>query len=339
MKLIFDTRVLTHKTYTGVENYTKLILGVLSKKIDINVSKPKTINKYFIHLWTHLILPFKKGDILFCPANIAPIFVPKNKKLILTIHDIAFMINPQSFSFFFRWYYKFIISINIKRADRIITVSNFSKKEIEKHYPYSKGKIEIIHLGIDELFKPLNIKKKKQILYVGSLNERKNFKSVLEAYEKLNLKDYKLLLVGNFNDNFKINKYSKQIIDKAKQNKNILFLSNISNNELLKLYNESKLLIFPSFYEGFGLPPLEAMACGTSVITSNVSSLPEVGGDAVVYCNPYDVDDIRDKIELVINNENLQKEMIQKGLKRAKQFTWKKSAEKHLKVFKKVLQY
>jgi glycosyltransferase involved in cell wall biosynthesis len=310
----------------------------LKKKIKVNIVKPITLNKNLAHIWTHTILPFKKGKLLFCPANIAPIFIPKNKKLVVTIHDVAFLVYQDSFSKFFQWYYRFIIPKNIKRADKIITVSKYSKKEIEKFYPNAKGKIEVIYLGIDEKFKPLkNIKKKNQILYVGSLNERKNFYGVIEAFLSLNDKNLKLIMVGNFSKTFALNKASIDILKKAKQNENIIFKSNVSDNELIKLYNESRLFVYPSFYEGFGLPPLEAMACGTPVITSNVSSLPEVGGDAVVYCNPYDVEDIKEKIEMVLNDEKLQQEMIQKGLQRAKEFTWEKSAKEHLEVFEEVL--
>jgi glycosyltransferase involved in cell wall biosynthesis len=228
--------------------------------------------------------------------------------------------------------------INIKRADKIITVSKFSKCEIVKYYPKAKNKIKVIHLGIDEKFKKLkNIKKKNQILYVGSINERKNFSRIIKAYELLNNKNLKLLVVGNFLNNFNINDESKKLLEKAYKNKNIEFKQNINNDELVKIYNESKLLLFPSFYEGFGLPPLEAMACGTPVIISNISSLPEVGGDAAVYCNPYDVEDIKEKIEIILNNEELQKQMIEKGVKRVNFFTWEKAAKEHIKIFKEVL--
>ena len=338
MKIVFDARVLTHKTYTGVENYTEKILEKLKEIIGIVLVKPFRKNRYLAHLWNHFVLPFKKGDILFCPANIAPIYVPKSKKLILTVHDVAFKTYPQSFSSFFRFYYNFIIPINIKRADKIITVSNYSKKEIEKYFPFAKDKIEVVCLGVDKQFKHLNIEKKSQILYVGSINERKNFKGVIKAFESLKAKNYQLLVVGNFFDNFQLDEATKQLINKAKESENIRFLSNVTNNELVKLYNESKLFVFPSFYEGFGFPVLEAIACGTPVITSNVSSLPEVGGDAVLYCNPNDIDDIAKKMEMVLKDEALQQKMIEKGLQRAKLFTWEKAAKEHIKVFEEVRQ-
>jgi glycosyltransferase involved in cell wall biosynthesis len=345
MQLLFDTRILTHKTYTGVENYTKNILENIKKsrfsiklRMIINIAKPKTANKYLAHIWTHFILPFTSGDILFCPANIAPVFVPKSKKLIVTLHDVAFLTYPKSFTTLFRLYYKFIIPINIKRADKIITVSQSSKSEIEKYYPNAKGKVKVIHLGVNSIFKRLEIQKKKQILYVGSMNERKNFSSVLKACIMLNRSDYVLLMVGNFSSSFALDDVTKTLIETAKSNPNIEFKSDVSNDELVKIYNESMLFIFPSFYEGFGLPVLEGMACGAPVVCSDATSLSEVGGDAVVYCDPYDVGDIKEKMEMVLDDEKLQTEMIEKGLERAKQFTWEKSAKKHLEVFKEVLE-
>ncbi len=337
MKLIFDARVLNHKVYTGVENYAKNIFENIKKYIDINMSKPKSRNKYIAHLWTHFVLPFKKGNLLFCPANVAPIFVPKGKKLIVTIHDVAFQTYLNSFSTFFRLYYKFIIPINIKRADKIITVSQSSKYEIEKYYPLAKEKIEVIYLGVEQSFKRLNIQKKKQILYVGSMNERKNFSSVLKAYALLDRSDYTLVMVGRFASNFALDDATKVLIDTAESNPLIEFKSDVCNDELVKIYNESMLFIFPSFYEGFGLPALEAMACGTPVVCSDVTSLPEVGGDAVVYCDPNNVNDIVEKMEMVLSDENLQHDMIEKGLKRAKQFTWEKAAGEHMRVVEEVI--
>lgn len=339
MKLIFDARVLTHTHYTGIENYTKYILKELSKTIDINVVKPKTTNKYLSHLWNHLVLPFVNGDILFCPANTAPLYVPKSKKLVMTVHDLAFLTYAHNFSKIFQIYYSFLIPYNLKRADRIITISEASKSEIIRLFPFSKNKIDIIPLGIDKKYRIIkNIKKEKQILYVGSMNERKNLIGVLSAYSNLSQElDYKLVIVGNFFNIFSLSDEMNNALSKAKKNKNVIFKQNLDDVSLVNEYNISTLFIFPSFYEGFGLPPLEAMACGTPVITSSISSLPEVGGEAVMYCDPYDIQDIRKKIELILNDKNLQKDMILKGLERSKKFTWEKSSDKHIEVLKKLV--
>jgi glycosyltransferase involved in cell wall biosynthesis len=132
------------------------------------------------------------------------------------------------------------------------------------------------------------------------------------------------------------NKEIMQIIEKNKEF--ITYLGYISDEELAAVYNKASCFVYPSFYEGFGLPPLEAMACGTPVVCSNVSSLPEVGGDAVVYCDPYSVEDIKNKIELVLLDEGLQKELSLKGLEQAQKFTWEKSAQEHIKIFNELLE-
>ncbi len=336
MKLIFDARMLTHKSYTGIENYTKYILGNLSKKIDITVSKPKTTNKYLSHLWNHLILPFSSGDILFCPATSAPIVVPKNKKLVMTVHDVAFLTYPKSFSKLFQIYYSFLLPRNLERADAIITISEVSKKEIVRFFPNFKDKIEVIPLGIDDKYRVVKtLKKKQRILYVGSINERKNLIGTIEAFEKLPKElGYILIIVGNFFDIFSLSHKMKETLKRAKNNNKIIFKQDLDDEALIEEYNVATIFIFPSFYEGFGLPPLEAMACGTPVITSNISSMPEVCGDAAVYVDPYDINDISKKIEFLITNQEERERLIKKGLKRVKHFTWEKSAKKHLDVMK-----
>ena len=169
------------------------------------------------------------------------------------------------------------------------------------------------------------------------MNIRKNFIGVLKAFEQMDDKSYKLLIVGSFSSNFNVDVEIQKLIINAKQNSNIVFKSGINNDELMELYNESILFVFPSFFEGFGLPVLEAMACGTPVICSDKSSLPEVGGDAVLYCNPYEISDIKHKIELVISDKVLQNRMAQKGLKRANGFSWDKAAHEHIKLFEELL--
>ena len=336
MKIIIDARVLNSNSYAGVQNYTKDILESISDKLQLSVAKPKVKNKYLSHLWSHFVLPFKKGDVLFCPANMAPIFIPKSKKLVLTIHDLAFLTYPKSFSKIFQIYYSLLIPYNIKRADQIITISEASKKEIIDIFPQVKDKINIVVLGIDKKYGIVkDLKKKKQILYVGSINERKNLIGAIESFERLPKElDYSLVIVGNFFDIFSLSKKMKEVLFRAKKNNKIIFKQGLDDNALIVEYNVSRILIFPSFYEGFGLPPLEAMACGTPVITSNLSSMPEVCGDAALYVDPYNIEDITSKMEILINDKNLQKELVSKGLDKVRNFTWRKSALEHIKIFK-----
>ena len=341
MKVIFDGRVLGHRVFSGVENYAANIYEALALKMMVSLVKPSSTNRYMQQLWEHTKLPFlvSESDLLFCPANIAPIWLPRKTKLVLTLHDVAFKTFGGSFSKIFSKYYSFVIPWNIRRANEIITVSEASRHEIIKFYPEAEKKISVISLGIGKKFRVLpGIRKKRQILCVGSINERKNIAGVIEAFERLpGGLGYTLVIVGNFFGNFSLSSRMQKVLDQAALNSSIVFKEKLDVDALVYEYNISSCLVFPSLYEGFGLPPLEAMACGTPVITSNLSSMPEVCGSAALYVNPYDVSDISEKIQLLFEDELLQKEMITKGLKHVGCFTWEKAAKKHIQVFEKVL--
>lgn len=236
-----------------------------------------------------------------------------------------------------RIYYNFVVPFNIKRASKIITVSNSAKEEIQNYFPSSIGKIEVIYHGLDPIYKQNKmLKKKNQILYVGSLNKRKNFVNVIKMFNMLNT-DTTLKIVGNFSSNFDLDKQTQELIEKAKSDKNIIFVQNITTTELIQTYNESKLFLYPSFYEGFGLPILEAMGCGTPVLCSNTTSMPEVGGDAAIYVQPDEVEDMLHKTKKILSDELLQKDMIEKGLLQSQKFTLDKMTKKHLDIFKRLV--
>ncbi|WP_456380572.1 glycosyltransferase family 4 protein [Hydrogenimonas sp.] len=337
-RVLFDARVLAHEHYTGVEHYTRHIYEALAERMEIDRALPSVSNRYLLQLWNHFVLPWKKGDLLFSPANMAPLFVPKRKKFVVTLHDMAFLTFPESFSKPFRCYYRKIVPRIVRRADRIITMSYASKEEIVRYFPDAEEKIRVIYQGVDPRFKPLKRERKRQILYVGSFNERKNFKAVIEAFERVETTAYKLVLAGNFSPNFSLGSEVLETIERARHDPRIEFVTAPSLPELLTLYNESALFLFPSLYEGFGLPPLEAMACGTPVVVSDRSSMPEVCGEAALYCDPLDVESIAEKIASLLESESLRKEMAAKGLARVKKFSWERSAEEHMAVFREVLE-
>ncbi len=283
----------------------------------------------------------KKYDLYFEP-NFIPIESIKARKVVTAVHDFSFLhyknFHPKErIEYFENTFFK-----NIKNSDIIITGSKFTKKEIIEHLHFKDDEVKVIYHGINhrlfKLYHDLDLSfqlPKKFIFSAGSIEPRKNLLGLLNAYNSLNeeiKEEYHLVLAGFKGWN------NIEIIRLIDSNRSYIhYLGYIADVELAKVYNLASLFVYPSFYEGFGLPPLEAMACGTPVITSNVSSLPEVGGDAVVYCDPFNVEDIKEKIEMVLSDEKLQQEMIQKGLKRAKEFTWKKSAQEHLRVFQEVL--
>ncbi len=280
---------------------------------------------------------------LYWQPNFIPLDGIKTKKIVTSVHDFSFILHrefhpKERIEYFENYFFK-----NIVRSNMIITGSHYSKNEILENLDFKEDQVKVIYHGIDhntfKVYEELKVDfdiPTRFILSVGSIEPRKNLLGLLEAYTLLDEKiksEYKLVLVG-----FK-GWENSEIMDKINKNQeNIHYLGFVSDEELAKVYNLASCFVFPSFYEGFGLPPLEAMACGTPVISSHLTSMPEVCVDAALYCNPYEPNDIKNKIELLLNDKALQNQMIQKGLQRASEFTWEKSAEEHIKIFKEVLQ-
>lgn len=283
----------------------------------------------------------KTYDIYWQP-NFIPLEEVKAKKVITSVHDFSSIIHKEfhpkeRVEYFEKYFFK-----NIKRSDILICFSQFTKNEILQYFDFEENQIEVIPHGVkndflktyDDLTLNFEIPK-KFILTVGSIEPRKNLIGLLKAYNMLdeNLKkEYKLVLVG-----FKgwENREIMELINKNKTN--IHYLGFVTDEELAKVYNLASLFVFPSFYEGFGLPPLEAMACGTPVVTSNLTSLPEVCEDAVLYCNPHNEIDIKEKMEKILKDKTLQKDLSIKGKKQAQKFSWEKSALAHLDILKNTL--
>lgn len=263
------------------------------------------------------------------------------KKTIVTCHDIIPIAYYKTINPFWKLNAK-----GLRKAEKIITVSEFSKQDISKYIGCPEEKIEVIPPAVDHsLYYQTRSKTalnkyrigeaEKVILYVGAEEPRKNLQFLLNSFSKLKAKipNIKLLKVGTPNYLFVRKKLLKQIEALNLQN-NVIFTGYVSEAELADIYNAVDLFVFPSLYEGFGIPPLEAMACGTPVITSNTSSLPEVVGDAAIQADPYNVEDFAEKMYEVLQNDDLKEEMIKKGLRRSKMFSWDSSAKKTLKVYK-----
>lgn len=234
----------------------------------------------------------------------------------------------------------------LKKADRIITISEYSKSDIIRHVEYPEDQISIAPPAVDhssyyvnrnrEIVKRFGIKDtEKVILYVGSEQPRKNVPFLLEALSQLKKKlpEIKLLKIGTPQVPGVREKLLK-LIETLGLQQEVIFAGYVSESDLTKYYNAANLFVFPTLYEGFGLPPLESMACGTPVISSNVTSLPEVVGDSAITIDPYDVDAFAEAMYDLLTDEKLRENMINKGLKRAQLFSWEKSAEETLKVYK-----
>ncbi|EDV1906309.1 glycosyltransferase family 4 protein [Salmonella enterica subsp. enterica] len=260
----------------------------------------------------------KKTDVVFLPGYIPPLFC--SKKFIITIHDLNHLDLNDNSSLFKRLFYNFIIKRGCRKAYKIFTVSNFSKERIVAWSGVNPNKIVTVYNGVSSLFnadvKPLNLGY-KYLLCVGNRKTHKNEKCVISAFAKADIDpSIKLVFTGN-----PCNDLEKLIIQHGLSER-VKFFGFVSEKDLPSLYKGSLGLVFPSLYEGFGLPVVEGMACGIPVLTSLTSSLPEVAGDAAILVDPLSEDAITKRISRLINDSELRKHLIQKGLLRAKRFNW-----------------
>jgi glycosyltransferase involved in cell wall biosynthesis len=236
----------------------------------------------------------------------------------------------------------------LSHVDKVLTASDHSKRDISKYLNIPMEKITVIHLAAGEHFRPLKEPvirsaldragvSQPYILYVGSIEPRKNLIRLLEAYAQLCQwsTSWSLVVVGARN----IWKSSPvgETTEKLKLKPFVHFTGYIPDVDLPGIYNGADLFVFPSLYEGFGLPVLEAMSCGTPVITSNTSSLPEVAGEAALLVDPYNVEEIMAAMRRVLEDSALARDLSERGLERAKKFTWEKTAQRTISVYEKML--
>lgn len=272
-----------------------------------------------------------------------------NKKSIVTVHDLTPMVFPSNFPTGIKGYVRWKIQkFNLKRAGLIITDSISSKKDIVRFAGIDENKIEVIYLAANEEFKVVDNKNKleevrkrynlpdKFALYVGDLTWNKNLPRVIEAVGKANIP---LVLVGkaisetNFDSSNPWNQDRLKVREALSSNNNIQALGFISSEELIAIYNLATVFIMPSLYEGFGLPILEAMACGCPVITSKNGSIPEIAGNAAFYVDALSVESIKEGIWELLKDKNLQNKLSIEGLRQVKKFTWKKTACETVKAY------
>lgn len=283
------------------------------------------------HLWDQLVLPsvLNKDDVLWSPTGMGPLFFDQH---ILTIPDLSFLEYPKWFEKKYVLWYKSLLPIAAKHAQKIITISNFSKSKIMELLNISEEKIVVTYVGVDQIFQPLNktsslIKdfglKYPYILSVGAITPRKNLTRLFKAWEIVSQKrkDIWLVFVGE------AGLASSNMSSIGSLPPRVIHLNRVNDEQLVQLYVDSLCYLHPSLYEGFGLPVLEAMACGTPVITSNITSMPEIAGDAAILIDPYDIESIVEGVIQVIDNEDLRKNLRGKGLNRSKKFTWENSAQ------------
>jgi len=298
--------------------------------------------------WTQFGLPLDlffhkpRPDIFFTPTHYAPRFAPM--PTVVSVMDLSYIHFPELFKKSDLYQLKNWTSYSVRNAVKVFTISNASKDDIIKVYKVPEDKVVVTYPGIkheSEMILEKNMKdlRKKYgigedyILYVGTLQPRKNIVRLIEAFSKINHDNIFLVIVG------KKGWLYEEILSAPKKFKvenSVKFLDFVPEKELPIIYRNALCFVLPSLYEGFGLPVLEAMKYGCAVITSNISSLPEAGGDAALYVDPMSVDDIASKIKMLINDKKLRNDLVEKGKKQVKKFSWEKTAKETLSVLTKI---
>ena len=292
--------------------------------------------------WELLRRPVDVFHATFVPPLICP------TKLVYTVHDIACLIHPEYFPPLVRYRLSKLISMGVKKAVKIIAVSEATKRDIVNTFGIDENRISVIYEGVNSSFRPIQDQKlikqilqkyrinSNYILYVGRFHVRKNLIRLIQAFDIVRKETNSipnLVLVG------REHYYSTQVFQEIKRlnlKKYVICPGHVNDGDLPLLYNGAMLFVYPSLFEGFGLPPLEAMACGIPVISSNCTSLPEILGDAAVLVNPYDINEIADKMYQLISDESLRKVLIERGFSRIKMFSWEKTATETLKIYEEV---
>lgn len=327
--------------------YTNAISGDTAKLFEYSTLNPhiKVIHKSPV-LWHFAVIKdFKRegGDVFFAPTSfIIPAFLPKKIKSIVTVHDLVSFIHPHLHQTRATVLEHLFFRRAVKRAAHVLVPSENTKKDLVRFLHYPADKISVTHLGVDEIFfkRPAaahlhGIKKKynlpdRFILTVGGLEPRKNIAKLVEAFEKIQAagrENLKLVIVGG--KGWKSRKLQEKI---NRMGGKILHIENCGAGDLPAFYHLAEVFVFPSIYEGFGLPPLESMAAGCPVICSSAGSLSEVCEDAAFMIDPNDTSEISHAIEKILTDKNLKNNLMQKGLVQAQKFSWKQTAERTLQI-------
>jgi glycosyltransferase involved in cell wall biosynthesis len=357
--VVINGRFLT-QVVTGVQRYAvEMVLGLLKVRRQYEIvvvapsgrlisQVPNLVQDNFPitgHLWEQVRLPWlmkkMKADLLWCPGFTAPLLnlgVP----LVVTFHDAATFAGPEWFSPTFTLYYRFLIPLVGRVAAKIITDSEFSRQELVKYRMVGRpDNIEVVYCGLTPLRKNKQgatktlelLEGKNYVLSLGSRNPRKNMPRLLLAWNKIpgNVKNGRVLAIaGKVDRVFSQEKFSKLPQD-------VIFLDYVPDDELFDLYSNADAFVYPALYEGFGIPPIEAMSCGTPVLVSNITSLPEVCGNAAAYCDPYNIDNIADKLSQLLTDDTFVKTLIKRGFEQAKLYSWTRSARQLSNIFDSII--
>lgn len=359
MKIGIDASRAFTGNRTGIEEYSYQVIKHLrgkfkndsvflyvreKHKIDFDLPrnwKAKVIS--FPYLWTQLGLSlellFHPIDVLFVPAHTVPMIHPR--KTFVAIHGLEYEMVPESYSLWERLYMRWSIKLSCRWAKKIIAVSKNTKKDLMRLYKIPEKKIEVIYEGIENSSNSQNtliwpsatfscvekgIFSKPYLLFIGRLEKRKNIEGMVDAFEILKEKykiPHKLILAGK--PGYGYNSFEFKVSD-LKSKKDIIETGFVTEEEKISLLKNADIFLFPTFYEGFGLPVLEAQGVGVPVVASNISSIPEVAGVGAAYCDPLEVLSIVDSTYCLIKDKDFKDDIIEKGRENIKRFSWEKCA-------------
>jgi glycosyltransferase involved in cell wall biosynthesis len=304
----------------------------------------------FPRLWTHLRLSWEMArhppDLLFILAHVLPIVHPRRS--VVTVHDLGYLYYPEAHRLLDRFYLDLSTRYNARAATHLIADSSATKRDLIERYGIEPDKITVVYPGYDEkTFQPVKDEETTEavkarydiagdyILFVGTLQPRKNLARLIQAFAdcRLPIADCRLVIAGK--KGWLYDQIFQQVEELGLEGR-VVFTDYVPEGDIPVLLSGARLFVFPSLYEGFGLPVLEAMACGTPVVCSNASSLPEVAGDAAILVDPLDVEGLAATMERVLDDEELQAELIERGFEQARKFSWEKCARETLDVLESV---
>lgn len=372
MILGMDGRVITWHIGSGLATYTNNLLANIQKHNDLNDifmfypydsktdffdinSIPKSMligerrsdfwNKVYQIKW-ELDFPI---DFFHNTVNGIGLPTDLNCNYVITLHDVIPYVMPETVDRPHLDYTFKNTPYIVENAAEIITVSNYSKQDIQRYFGVSDDKITVTHLAADDIYQPMDRDKARSvifnkygvdrhyILYLGGFSPRKNIARLIEAFQKVkenHEKPIDLLILGEHSRSYP---FLWSLTEKLNLTDNVKFLNFIPTSDLPFFYNGADVFVYPSLYEGFGLPPLEAMQCGTPVVTSKVSSIPEIVGDAALLANPYNIDEISEQILKLLTDQSLWLRYSLLGQAKSKEYSWDKTAEKTMEVYRKCL--
>jgi glycosyltransferase involved in cell wall biosynthesis len=362
--IVVNTRLLIHNRLDGIGRFTfETLRRITQKQEDTNFvflfdrkihedfifsenitpakifppARRTWLFNWWLNFSVHSVLRDLKPDLFFSPDGFLPL--RGDTKCLPVIHDLNFEHYPQDIPAHYAKWYKKKFPRFVKKAGRIVTVSEFSKQDIHEQYGYDLDKIDVVHNAAADGFVPLTTEKTKSVrdkwskgqpyfLYVGSLHPRKNLERLVRAfavYKKKNGGNIKLVLTG---PPFWKNEGMRNAVQELPDKEDVIFTGRVDEQEVRDITGAALALAYVPYFEGFGIPLVEAMACDVPVISSNVTAMPEVAGEAALYCDPFSIESIADALQSVANDATLREVLIAKGRTQRELYSWDKSADK-----------